>query len=536
MKRFIALYAALDATNATGLKVAAMARYFASAPADDAAWALTFLTGRRLKRHLPAALLATWAAEVSDTPAWLFTECAGEVGDLAEVCALLLDRGPPSPGPELSLTSWLQARILPLKALDEPAQRAEVTGWWRTLDRTGIFVLCKLLTGELRVGVSETLVVRALAEVAGLPPATIAQRLMGTWAPTAEAFRALLAPTAETAAPLQPYPFSLASPFEGEVTALGDPEAWLAEWKWDGIRAQLIRRAERLELWSRGEEQIASRFPEIIEAAQTLPPGTVLDGEILAWSGTAPLPFAGLQRRIGRLAPTGAVLAEAPAVLMAFDLLEDGGRDLRDLPLRERRARLAALLAAAPPALRLSQEIPGSWAERARQREEARVHGVEGLMLKRWDSSYQGGRKRGAWWKWKITPFSVDAVLLYAQPGSGRRARLLTDYTFGVWSGEVLVPIAKAYSGLTDAEIAALDGWVREHTLEQFGPVRRVAPELVFEIAFENIALSARHKSGVAVRFPRILRQRLDKRPAEADHLARILELLREREARDAAR
>jgi DNA ligase-1 len=536
VKHFVALFEALDVTTSTTRKVEALAAYFQAVPPGDAAWALTFLTGRRLKRHLPVGLLATWAAEVSGTPAALFSECASEVGDLAEVCALLLDGTPRRPAPELTLCSWMEERVLPLKGMDEVAQRDAVLSWWRTLERRGVFVLCKLLTGEFRVGVAETLVLRALAQVAGLPVPTVAHRLMGTWKPSAEAFAALLAPDAAVATSVQPYPFSLASPFEDDIATLGDPAEWLAEWKWDGIRAQLLRRPGEVHLWSRGEEQITARFPEITRAAEVLPAGTAIDGEILAWTGSKALPFAQLQRRIGRVALEPRVLGEAPAVLMAFDLLEDAGQDVRDRPLRDRRARLTELLSDAPPALRMSEALTGSWTTLAAQREQARTHGVEGLMLKRRDSPYVGGRKRGVWWKWKIAPFSVDAVLIYAQPGSGRRARLLTDFTFGVWSGEALVPIAKAYSGLTDVENAALDTWIRAHTLEQFGPVRRVVPELVFEIAFENIALSNRHKSGVAVRFQRILRQRTDKRPADADHLEKILELLRQREARDAQR
>ncbi|MBS2030339.1 MAG: ATP-dependent DNA ligase [Deltaproteobacteria bacterium] len=529
MRRFVALFEALDQTQSTSGKTAALADYFRTAPADDAAWALTFLTGRRLKRHLPYGLLAQWAAELTGVTDWLIGECWGEVGDLAELVALLLDTAgllrPSTPG-ELSLTAWVEQRILPLKELDEPAQRAQLLSWWRELDFSGVLVLNKLLTGEFRVGAAETLVLRAIAQVAELPPDVVAHRMMGTWSPTADAFRTLVAPQTAESSRSQPYPFYLASPLQDPIETLGDPSAWLVEWKWDGIRAQVIHRGDEVHIWSRGEERIGDRFPEIREAARLLPEGTVIDGEILAWRGDKPLPFSTLQRRIGRVELTPEILADAPAVLMAFDLLEDGGVDQRERPLRQRRARLAELLQGRPPALQLSATLTGSWTELAAQREGARSLGVEGLMLKALDGPYRAGRKRGEWWKWKIAPFTLDAVLIYAQPGSGRRASLLTDYTFGIWKEGALVPIAKAYSGLSDAEIAELDAWLRAHTREKHGPVRVVDPELVFELAFEGIALSSRHKSGIAVRFPRILRQRLDKKPADADTLERVQELL----------
>jgi len=535
MNRFVALFEALDATNSTARKVTALTDYFRSAPAADSAWALTFLAGRRLRRHLPARLLAQWAAELTGTPDWLVAECWGEVGDLAELVALLLDTRPrhreaafaADEAERLGLAAWVEERILPLKGLDESEQRARVTAWWSALSTSGVFLLNKLLTGEFRVGASETLVLRALAELADLPRETLAHRFMATWQPSADAFEALIAPEQGQVALAQPYPFYLASPLPDGPEALGDPAAWLCEWKWDGIRAQVIHRGGEVHLWSRGEERITDRFPEIREAARALPVGTVLDGELLAWRGERPLPFASLQRRIGRLELSEKVLAEAPVALMAFDLLEERGADLRELPLRVRRARLAALLEHARPVLQLSPALTGSWTELAARRAESRDRGVEGLMLKLLDGAYRSGRKRGAWWKWKVAPFTVDAVLLLAQPGSGRRASLLTDYTFGIWRGEELVPIAKAYSGLSDAEIFELDAWLRAHTTERFGPVRKVAPERVFELAFEGLALSNRHKSGIAVRFPRILRERLDKKPADADHLEHLEALLR---------
>ena len=522
MKRFAALYEALDRTTSTNEKVAALAGYFSSAPPADAAWAVWFLTGRRLKRFLPGRLLAGWAMAEAGIPDWLFEECYASVGDLAETISLVLDgRGPAEPAPEIPLSRWMEERLLPLRGRPPEEQRREVTGWWRGLPRWETFVLNKLLTGELRVGVSQTLVERALAQVAGVPQPVVAHRLMGTWEPTAPFFGPAARPARRTRrTPPAPTPSIWPRRWRQPVESLGEPAEWLAEWKWDGIRAQLIRRGGAVHLWSRGEELITERFPELTRGAlPLLPDGTVLDGEMLAWRDGRPLPFAVLQRRIGRKKLTEKVLAEAPAVFMAYDLLEIGG------PRRRASARwpsggqgLERLLERGRPFLLVSPRGRGGHlGGLARAREEARERGVEGLMLKRLASPYRTGRKRGDWWKWKIEPFTVDAVLVYAQAGHGRRANLLTDYTFAVWSGGELVPVAKAYSGLSDEEILTLDGWLRRHTVQKFGPVRSVEPMQVFELAFEGIALSPRHKSGIAVRFPRIARWRTDKTPEQAD-------------------
>jgi DNA ligase-1 len=433
------------------------------------------------------------------------------------------------------LAEWIEARILPLRELDDEEKRVRVITWWSRLPRVELFLLNKLLTGEFRVGVSHTLVVRAVAQVAQLPAATIEHRLMGSWEPSAEAFTRLIAPEDPDGDPSRPYPFCLASPLDDPAAVLGARDEWLAEWKWDGIRAQLIHRAGEIFLWSRGEELITTRFPEIVAAGRRLPEGTVVDGEVLAFEGGMPRPFADLQRRIGRERRVREVAADVPVAFLAYDLLEDGGVDVRDLPMRDRRARLIALQAgldegagrSAADLIRVSEALAGAtWEELAALRTESRDRHVEGVMLKRWTSPYRPGRKRGDWWKWKIAPHTIDAVLIYAQPGSGRRATLFTDYTFGVWDEGALVPIAKAYSGLTDQEIDELDRWVRRHTMERFGPVSAVEPVHVFELGFERIAPSTRHQSGVAVRFPRMLRWRRDKTAAEADTLENLKRLI----------
>jgi DNA ligase-1 len=528
VKRFSALYEALDRTTSTNAKVAALVEYFRTAPRPDAAWAVFFLTGRRLKRVVPSAGLREWAQEVTGIPDWLLGECYSAAGDFGELVALALDAVPPGPAePDLSLATWVEERLLPLQAADIEAQRAMVIAWWLGLPRAERFLLNKLLTGEFRVGVSHTLVVRALATAAGSEPTIIAARLMGDWTPTAEWFSRVMAAERTEGDASQPYPFYLASPLEGDVAALGDRSDWIVEWKWDGIRAQLIRRAGATWLWSRGEELITQRFPEITAAATHLPDGTVLDGEVLAFKDGRPMPFSALQQRIGRQKQIAQIMRTVPVVFVTYDVLELAGQDIRDQPLQMRREALTRLIGG-DSVLRVSEDVRFSgWDELAQLRLQSRDRGVEGFILKRRDSAYGVGRRKGAWWKWKIDPLTVDAVLMYAQPGNGRRASLLTDYTFGVWDNGALVPVAKAYSGLSNAEIEEMDKWIRRHTIERHGPVRAVEPVQVFELGFEAIAPSSRHKSGIAVRFPRMLRRRTDKPAAEADTLETLRKLMR---------
>jgi DNA ligase-1 len=527
VKLFATLFAELDQTTSTNAKIDAMARYFRVAPPADKAWAVFFLTGRRLKRLLPWAAIGQWTLEATGLEPWLLEECWSAVGDGAETAALILDQFAIEPVEALSFAAWLDDRVLSLRQMTPEQQRRNLIAWLKQLDRTERLVLLKVLTGELRLGVSQTLVVRAIARTADLPATTIASRLMGEWPTTGDWFSALVSPDASDSDLSRPYPFYLAAPLDQEPETLGDINVWLVEWKWDGIRAQLVRRGGRVHLWSRGEELITVRFPEIVAAASHLPDGTVLDGEVLAFRDGRPLPFASLQHRIGRQKQVERVARDVPVVFMTYDILELNGRDLREELLAERRSQLDALLALSAGVIRPSPPLAAKgWDELAALRRESRSRNVEGLMLKRLDSPYGVGRKRGDWWKWKIEPHTTDAVLIYAQPGSGKRASLLTDYTFGVWHEGRLVPIAKAYSGLSNSEIAELDHWIRQHTIERFGPVRHVEPVQVFELGFEAIAASARHKSGIAVRFPRMLRWRKDKPASEADTLGMLVSMI----------
>ncbi|KAI3594489.1 ATP-dependent DNA ligase LigC [Cupriavidus sp. U2] len=563
MKAFADLYSELDGTTSSKAKLAALARYFGSAAPADAAWAVYFLSGGKPRQIVPVAALRALAQRAAGLPEWLFEESYQAVGDLAETIALLL---PDADHVDTAgLAEWVEQRVLPLRELAR-GQPPEVLNdaldaLWRPLDARGRLVLFKLITGSFRVGVSKLLVTRALGEVAGIDPKRVAERLVGYTdirsLPTPERFLALIAPEraegeAGGGSPVrggQPYPFFLAHPLQAPVeefdALLGAPSRWQVEWKWDGIRAQLVRRAGQTWLWSRGEELITERFPELTDAAQRLPDGTVLDGEIIVWIDGRVQPFALLQQRIGRKTVGAKLLRDAPAILMAYDLLEWQGQDWRARPQAERRAQLARVVADhIHPALELSPLVEADdWPHFARLRDTSRDLGVEGFMLKGADAAYGAGRTRdvGLWWKWKIDPYTVDAVLVYAQRGHGRRASLYTDFTFAVWNAppgtpdRALVPFAKAYSGLTDAEMRAVDAIVRRTTVEQFGPVRSVTPSQVFELGFEGIGRSGRHKSGIAVRFPRMLRWRTDKPVEDADTLQTLEAMLPAAVAKDAA-
>ncbi len=546
MKLFANLYRELDASTATREKQAALLRYLQAALPADAAWAVYFLAGGKPRQTVPTRLLRELAQQAAGLSDWLFEESYQTVGDLAETVALLL---PPAIAPaERGLAEWLLQHLLPLRGMPPELQARLLRAQWDTVPADQRFVYFKLITGAFRVGVSRLQVTQALAVLAGVEPTRIAQRLMGYTAvgrlPTDADYLALIAaesPTeSEPARSGQPYPFFLAHPLtepaERFDELLGPPSDWQVEWKWDGIRAQLVRRGGQVWLWSRGEELMTDRFPELAALGEALPDGTVVDGEIVVWRQGRPQPFAELQKRIGRKTLGAKLLRELPVVLLAYDLLEHGERDLRQQPLQTRRAALDALLHRLDhPQLQISPALSGTaWSELASLREQARERGTEGFMLKQRESAYGVGRTKaaGTWWKWKIDPMSVDAVLIYAQRGHGRRASLYSDYTFAVWDAapeqaeRKLVPFAKAYSGLTDAEIARVDAIIRKTTQESFGPVRSVRPTLVFELGFEGIAHSPRHKSGIAVRFPRMLRWREDKPVAEADTLQSLTALL----------
>ncbi|MEP6740203.1 MAG: ATP-dependent DNA ligase [Caldimonas sp.] len=573
MKRFAQLFAELDASTATSAKVDALKRYFAVAAPRDAAWAVYFLAGGKPRQVVSSGLLRELACARAGIDDWLFDASYQAVGDFAETVAHVLP--PPLRESDLGLAAWVEDRLLPLRGASPLDQAERIATWWDELDAAGRFLLTKLIGGGFRVGVSKLLVQRALAEGAGVDAKLVAQRMMGYTdgraTPSAERYAQVTA-NAEVG-PLdlgQPYPFFLAHQLdlapEDFETKLLAPSDWIVEWKYDGIRAQVVKRAGEVWIWSRGEELITERFPEIVVLARALPDGTVLDGEVVVWKDDKVAPFNLLQQRIGRKLLTKKVLTDAPVGYIAYDLLEWSGVDVREQPQFERRELLEAAIAAtrerAGPApiatIHLSPiETRADWAALAELRRESRARGVEGFMLKHRNARYGTGRRKqddiaaGTWWKWKIDPLSVDCVLVYAQAGHGRRASVYTDYTFAVWSrtpadaaeaqatiaaialreppveGALqLVPFAKAYSGLTDEEFRVVDRVIRQNTLEKFGPVRSVKPTLVFELGFEGINRSTRHKSGIAVRFPRMLRMRDDKPLHEADTMGSLEALL----------
>ena len=526
MKAFAALFSALDQTTRTSLKTKALAEYFTQAPDDDKLWTIALFSGRRPRRAVTTTQLREWAAERAGIPLWLLEESYPIVGDLAETIALVLPEA--GEATDHSLSHWIND-LRAVSLLPPEQRKARILTAWNKLDTTERFLFNKLITGGFRIGVSQKLMTRALAQATGQDEASLAHRLMGGWTPDSTSFHALVEAEDKSADLSRPYPFYLAYQLDLAPQDIGNAQEWQAEWKWDGIRGQLILRAGEHHVWSRGEELITDRFPEFARLRDFLPDGTVIDGEIVTWGDGGPMSFNSLQKRIGRKTVSRKLLDEAPVILLAYDLLEEGGEDLRAAPLAARRARLEALLDPLPPAapLRMSQAIAfADWTELGETRLQARDMKAEGLMLKRLDSPYLAGRRKGDWWKWKLDPLTIDAVMIYAQQGHGRRANLFTDFTFAVWQGDDLVPFTKAYSGLTDVEFNKITAWVRKNTLQRFGPVRQVRPEHVFEIAFEGIHESSRHKSGVALRFPRMSRWRHDKPSREANTLDDLRDIL----------
>lgn len=526
MKQFASLISSLDRTNKTKEKVKALVHFFHEAPDKDKLWAIALFTGKKPAKSIHARNLREWALQSAGLPIWLFEESYQVVGDLAETITLLLPE--PVQRKEKSLSDWMEW-LSELKGRNEEEKKEALLNAWQSLSKEEVFVFNKLLTGGWRIGVSQNLILKALSEVCKTDPAVMAHRIMGDWSPQNTTFRSLILEARPGDDLSKPYPFYLAYPLENPPENLGQANEWMAEWKWDGIRIQLIVRQSTLYLWSRGEELLSDKFPELHPLASTLPDGTVIDGELLPCKNGKILDFGLLQTRIGRKTQSRKIMESCPVMVMAYDLPEYRGVDFREMPLTARRKQLLEVIqdCKLPHLLSFSQALPfSSWQELSVWRQQSREHHAEGLMIKRKASAYQVGRKKGDWWKWKVEALSIDGVLIYAQKGHGRRADLYTDYTFAVWHQKQLVPFAKAYSGLSDAEIREVDRFIKKNIKEKFGPVRTVEPELVFEIAFEGIRKSTRHKSGIALRFPRIQRWRQDKKAAEANTLEDLQKLL----------
>ncbi|WP_282115747.1 ATP-dependent DNA ligase [Cellulophaga baltica] len=533
MKNFASLIKTLDSTTKTNTKVAALAEYFAKASDTDKVWTIAILSHRRPPRPVNTTLLRQWASELSNIPLWLFEESYHIVGDLAETIALVIPSNPLQT--DKSLSEFLE-EMIHLKKKSEEEKKEYLYNNWKALDYYERFVFTKLITGGFRIGVSQKLMTKALSKATEINEDILAYKLMGNWDPKTITFQELILEENENDYLSKPYPFYLAYAIENEVHDLGDVQEWSAEHKWDGIRSQTIFRNDELFVWSRGEELVTDKYPELEKLVGIIPNGTVIDAEILPYANNIIGTFNDLQTRIGRKTVSKALLKKTPVILKAYDILEWEGNDIRHLPFIERRELLEKLFQTISVIENLPFQISetihfNSWEEVAKERERAREMHSEGLMLKRKDSPYLVGRKKGDWWKWKVDPLTIDAVLTYAMRGHGRRSNLFTDYTFALWNtnekGEKeLVTFAKAYSGLTDAEFHKVDAWIKKNTLERFGPVRSVTPHHVFEIAFEGIALSKRHKSGIATRFPRIIRWRHDKKIEDANTIEDLKSLI----------
>lgn len=526
MNNFVKLYQNLDSTTSTNSKVRHLVDYLTEVEPVDAAWAVYLFGDGKFKRPVSTAQMRKVTYDLADMPEWLFEDAYAKVGDLAETIALILDREYDTTltdAPD-GLSGWMES-LAELREDDNEEQNKTLKQWYKALNLSETFVLNKLIMGGMRVGVSTGLIAKALAEISGLDETTIKFRLSGEWEPTAEAYRQLVDPESRESNPSRPYPYFLASPLDDKPDDKGSVENWIVEWKWDGMRGQFIKRQDDVFLWSRGQKLITDTFPEVSYHGADLPNGTVLDGEILAWENDRPMPFYKLQERIGRKTVPNKLKEEVPVKFFSYDILERNGADIRDQPIEKRREILESI--DLPERFRLSDLVQAnSWEEYSRKRNQARDRRVEGLMLKRKGSSYQTGRKRGDWWKWKVDPYTIDAVLIYAKAGHGKRADLYSDMTFGIWRDNEIVPIAKAYSGLTDEQLSDLDDWIKSNTLERYGPVRDVQPEHVFEIAFSGLAPSNRHKSGISLRFPRIKRWRKDKSPEDANTLEDVQSIL----------
>lgn len=529
MKRFAKLFDEIDSTTKTSLKVHALVKYFKEASKQDQLWTIALFSHKRPRRTISTSLLREWIAQHSGIPYWLFEESYHVVGDLAETISLLLE--PTGTDSENTLSDWISL-IKDQKEKEEVDKKAFILDAWNQLSQQEIFLFNKIITGGFRMGVSQKLIAKALAKALDKTDAEIAHRLMGNWTPDTITYEELLLSDDINADDSKPYPFYLAYALESDPSELGNPAEWSAEYKWDGIRSQLIKRNDQVFLWSRGEELVTESYPEMLHLGTSESPDFVIDGELVVYREDGVQSFNELQKRLGRKKVSKKMLASHPCAIIAYDLLELDGVDLREISLSSRRAQLAALIATVNKledehVLHYSASIHfDQWEELVVVRSNSRNVKSEGLMLKLKNGIYKNGRKKGEWWKWKVDPFTIDAVMLYAQRGHGRRSNLFTDYTFAVWDGDNLVPFTKAYSGLTDKEFGELTRFVNKNTIERFGPVRSVNPELVFEIAFEGINESKRHKSGVALRFPRIKRWRRDKKAQEADTLNTLKELL----------
>ena len=549
----------LEQCNSTKKKINLISVFIKDIDPRDGSWILLLLMSSRQKRVITGRRLKDILQASFRMPSWLIDDCFAQVGDSAETISLLWPQLKSEltdaniecsevynklfnePKESKPLHWWMETLLPAIKDATETTQNRLILKLWSDIADQDHYLTNKLITGGFRNGVSKGLVVKSIAKAYKLDESTVLERLMKPIEINNIWFQELTHPVSinRTDRGAIPYPFYLASPVEIEKIKETPPADWRLEYKWDGIRGQLIKRDTGAYLWSRGEELVNHVFPEIIEMAENLPDGTVLDGEILCWQKDVrkPMAFASLQRRLGRKTVNKKLLKECPTVFLAYDILEHKSIDIRAYNLRDRLKLLESVqLNYNHPCLVIDNEKEfAEWEELIQLRDRARLEGAEGLMIKKISSHYLSGRKRGYWWKYKHDPMTLDAVLIYAQAGTGKRANLFTDYTFALWDNSnknskdrKLVTFAKAYSGLNNSELMELDKWIRTHTIERYGPTRVVEQKQIFEIAFEGVMESKRHKCGLAVRFPRIHRWRIDKPVMEADCIEQAQALLKQ--------
>jgi DNA ligase-1 len=536
MNEFANLIHDLSVTNSLSEKKFLLLNYFSNAEDNDKLWALALLFGKKPKKTINTTQLKQYCIELTGIQEWLFETSYQMVGDLAETISLFINNQKIKADTNLSkvkhtLTFYLH-HLTSLNLCSEDEKKKYILSQWETLNQNECFVFNKMITGGFRVGVSTSLISSVISQLLNKPLSEVHHRLSGNWTPHTVTWETLL--VNEISDLSKPYPFYLCYALEN-IDKEFSPEEWYAEKKWDGIRGQIIKRENQIFIWSRGEELINEQFPEIAELNDILPNGTTLDGEIVCISKgdyLTPMPFNLLQKRLGRKKPGNQILSEIPVIFIAYDILEWEGKDIRNEILSKRRNLLDLFIHSLNPGKILISPLIEfkNINDLKKIRDKARLDKVEGIMIKRKNSVYLTGRKKGDWWKWKTDPYTIDCVLIYAQAGHGRRGGLYTDYTFAVKDGDKLVPFTKAYSGLTDKEIKEVDVFIKRNAVEKFGPVRTVKPELVFEIAFEDIQESKRHKSGVALRFPRILRWRKDKKQDEINTLEDLKSLLKQKQ------
>jgi len=541
LNNFSELFLNLDSSNSTNNKIEVLKNYFLSNDPIDNSWAIYLLTGKSNKRFISGRYLKNLFSELYEYPVWLIDTCYLKVGDSAEVITLLLKNKSTSRKKVLlniSLNELLSKTIPDLSKLNDEEKNFKIKNMWETLPEDNHLIFNKILTGTFRVGVSIGLITKSISKLINIDEEIISHRLMGNFEPSIDSYEFLINKNINLQElNSKPFPFLLANTIEDKIFkhSIND---FQFEWKYDGIRMQLIKRSGNVSLWTRGQELVNDSFPELVDKMSHIKDDFVLDGELLVWNFKEQIAFdfSLLQKRINRKSPTRSIQIKYPIIFIAYDLLEINGRDIREIKLENRRIELEKYFSKwhnktennISAIFKICNLIfPKDWPDALNYKEKSRENNTEGLIIKKKTSIYSSGRKRGIWWKYKVDPMQLDAVLIYAKGGSGRRAGLYTDYSFALWKDKELIKFASAYSGLTNIEIKELDKWIRKNTIEKFGPVRSLKPEMVFEISFEKIQISKRHKSGIAVRFPRITKWRKDKKINDADSLENAYELMR---------